>query len=253
MKHAPTKYQFENIRAVDLQLDGYQREFNPSNPAVSKPWNARKVSALVVSKRADGKYYVIDGQHRRAGAAAVSPNTLLPCLVYEGMTLEEEAQLFRDLAKEKKALGSLDDYNAALVAQDVSSLDIAETLKNAGLKVSRHECKNGIQAVGALKSAQINGNLSAVIQVVKAWREASEDSYAFEGQNIRAVSGFLKDYPEASVPKLVDQLKKVPPSRMISRYKMSKQTGLSAAEATVGNVLAVYNKSNSKPLTQKLK
>lgn len=245
------KAELRHLKAKDLKIDKYQRDFNETNPAVSKTFDPRKVGALIISKRNDG-HYIIDGQHRCAGANASNPETLLPCVVYEGLTVEEEAQLFRDLAKEKKALGSLDDYNAALVALDPIALSIFEILKKAGLKVSRHECKHGIQAVSALKTAHTNGNLENTIKVVKAWRDATEDSYAFEGQNIRAVSCFLREYPEALITTLIDKLKAIAPERMLNKYKLRKQTGESTREAPVLEMLIAYNTKNTKKLQQKL-
>lgn len=46
-----------------------QRGFSASNPAVKNPFNIDVMGFLHVSHR-DGNYYVVDGQHRRAGAIA---------------------------------------------------------------------------------------------------------------------------------------------------------------------------------------
>lgn len=89
-----------------------------------------RVQPLDVSYR-DGKYNVVDGQHRlfairKKFADSINP-VLIPCCVRTGLTEEGEIQLFRDLTK-RRSIDNLELYKAdygCRVEKVVKMVDIA--------------------------------------------------------------------------------------------------------------------------------
>ena len=60
---------------------------------LAEGWDERLFEPLTVSLR-DSELYVIDGRHRLAALKLRNPNDfLVPCNLFKGLTLEEEAKL----------------------------------------------------------------------------------------------------------------------------------------------------------------
>ena len=94
----------------------YQRPLNIKTvTSLVKRWNCMLMEPLVVSYR-DGRYYVIDGQHRVAALRVIfrDQDTLVPCIVHTGLTYADEAELFYALDQCKKKLSCEQSVNALL-------------------------------------------------------------------------------------------------------------------------------------------
>ena len=124
----------------------YQRKLNERTVAsLVKRWNRMLMEPLVVSYR-DGRYYVIDGQHRVAALRVIfqEQDTLVPCIVHTGLTYADEAELFYSLDQCKKKLSSAQSINALLesgVNAEVN--DIHKMLKARGFQWSLNNSAAG--------------------------------------------------------------------------------------------------------------
>ena len=121
--------------------DSYQRSIDtgPSRALINRiaaEWDWRMCLPLVVSKRDDG-LYVIDGQHRQAGANLRGDIPFLPCCVYVFASVAEEAAMFSKLNRERRAINRLDDFHAAQAGGDPDVLAIAAMIEAVGFTVSR--------------------------------------------------------------------------------------------------------------------
>lgn len=104
---------------------------------------------LKVSHRNDGTYVIIDGQHRYRALERIGwLDRMIPCLVGEDMSIEEEARAFTIGAQVKK-LDPIDRHNAAIVARDERALDIQKAIDVAGFMVRHTEASNAFCAIGA--------------------------------------------------------------------------------------------------------
>lgn len=84
----------------------YQRPVNPREvERLIREWDGRLLEPVVVSFR-DGKFYVVDGQHRIAAMRKMNGGNgvMVNCKVYSGLTYEQEAGLCYKLDKAKKRL-----------------------------------------------------------------------------------------------------------------------------------------------------
>jgi hypothetical protein len=127
---------------ADLRIDdSYQRSIDtgPSQSLVkriARDWDWGLCQPLNVAKRADGSLYVIDGQHRLAGAQLRGDIYDLPCVVVATQSADDEAAAFVALNQQRRPLGKLDLYKAALAAGDKEALAIQDALEGAGLSVA---------------------------------------------------------------------------------------------------------------------
>ena len=85
------------VTQIDKNLlcraDGYQR--TTSSKVVNtivKFYNPLLFRPLTVSLRPDGRYIVVDGEHRRQVAMAMSSLLAVPCIVHIGLSFREEAE-----------------------------------------------------------------------------------------------------------------------------------------------------------------
>jgi hypothetical protein len=89
----------------------YQRDLDTRRAVeMAGTFDRRLLGVLDVSRRDDGRYAILDGQHRHATVVAVTPLAHVVCNVYEGLTVEDEARLFHELNQKRKALSWWDTW-----------------------------------------------------------------------------------------------------------------------------------------------
>lgn len=96
-------------------------------------WSWVAFGALTVAKRGDGKYYVMEGQHRLEAALRRSDIKELPCIVFELASVAQEAEGFIDANTKRKAVDALSKHLAGLVAKDPRSLRLEAAINGSGL------------------------------------------------------------------------------------------------------------------------
>ena len=115
----------------------YQRAVSESMvQKLIKTWDTRFLDPIVVSYR-DGKYYVIDGQHRVVAIRRMHPDedVKVRCIVHTGLTYSDEAELFYKLDRCKKKLSYSQSVNALLQAgTDPELNDIARRMRTYGFQ-----------------------------------------------------------------------------------------------------------------------
>ncbi len=84
----------------------YQRPVEQKNvDKLIRNWNSRELYPVIVSFR-DGKFNVVDGQNRIAAMRQMvgGGDVIVPCIIYTGLTYEQEAELYAKLDKGKRPL-----------------------------------------------------------------------------------------------------------------------------------------------------
>ena len=118
-----------------LTGQGYQRTVQEKDLAkLLREWDNRVLEPLLVSFR-DGKYYVIDGQHRLAAIRRMNDgkDAIIPCTVLTGLTYEDEADLFYRIDAAKRRLSAAQATKALVEAEtDPEVNEVLRLLKDAG-------------------------------------------------------------------------------------------------------------------------
>ena len=97
-------------------------------------WDDRLLDPLIVSFRA-GNFYLVDGQHRVCAVRKMNGgrDVVMQCLVYSGLTYEDEAELCYKLDKAKKRLSLSQSTNALLESgRDEEIVEIKQLLERKG-------------------------------------------------------------------------------------------------------------------------
>lgn len=136
----PPAPQFAPVDALQVD-DTYQRsiEGGPSRKLIIKiaeNWDWRLCLPLLVSRRG-GKLWVIDGQHRHEAAMLRGDIPHLPVVVFDFDDPKAEAELFVAANRSRRAMSSLDDFHAAVVAGDPKAMAVHDAVTAAGLVVGR--------------------------------------------------------------------------------------------------------------------
>lgn len=103
-----------------------------------KAWDWALCQPLVVSRRADGTLWILDGQHRHAGAQERGDIPHLPCVVLGAIAIEEEASTFVALNEQRQRLSQADIFFAMLAAGDHDAKAVYGIMGETGWQIIRH-------------------------------------------------------------------------------------------------------------------
>lgn len=112
----------KRIASIPIQLleldETYQRVLTRTVHQLIEEWDLARCNFLLVSYR-DGKFYIIDGQHRYFAAKAKGILEL-PCIILTDLTQSEEALVFARQNRNVAQLTPFDTYKANLACGDAS-------------------------------------------------------------------------------------------------------------------------------------
>lgn len=237
----------------DLRVDQYvQRTYNEGDAErIAKEWNQDKIGVFKVSKRADGGHYVFDGQHR-LGALRLQGrlDDKVEALVYEGLTVEQEAFLFLADNADNRKPTPVDVFRLSVVAGDQAAIEINEVVQKHGLRIGYGGDHRTVAAVASLRWIHEHGGtdlLDRTLTIVEAaWPPHRE---AKDGQLIKGLAYFLLKAHGASVntDSLIFKMGAEGTStQLIGRARTYKPvTGRALWMEVAHTIAAVYNKGRT--------
>lgn len=128
----------------------YQRALQRHVRIIAKNWNDDKCDPLMVNYREDGFFYVIDGQHRLEAAIMRGLDSLV-CIVFVGLTIKEEADLFTEQNEGTKKLSPYDTYKANLCRKEEVDMKIHALCTKYGIKVEKNSTPRTLKSVTAAR------------------------------------------------------------------------------------------------------
>lgn len=221
---ARTDPYIDALRAGDLFADpAYQRDLDQARvERMVSDLDRTLLGVLEVSARTDGRYAIIDGQHRwavvRQGGGDDAP---LVCQVHTGLGVEDEARLFYEIDTRRKTLSWWDRWRARRGAGDPHVLAIDEVLKRHQLQIDPAPRDGNIRATKAIETiVEDLGDLQMLDQVLIVLTSAFGRSFdAFDGAIMQGVALVLGHYgaDELDTDRLVVQLRDIPPRQLRAR------------------------------------
>lgn len=133
----------EQIHVDRLQIDeAYQRATDSPRSrqiivSMVKAWDWTLCQPLVVARRPDGALFILDGQHRHAGARERGDIPFLPCVVLSSLDHAGEARTFVKLNTERQKLTQAEVFHGQLAAGDPHARAVLELLEATDWKVRR--------------------------------------------------------------------------------------------------------------------
>lgn len=245
------------IIASDLHIDHDQYQRRPVEAhirRIAREFDPDLFGRLVVSHRANGSYYVIDGQHRLSAIAKMGwLDQRLPCIVYEDLSIEREASLFVLTQDNRRPIHAVDRYRARLVAGDPLTLEIEAALQRHGFQVTKGTARNAIQAVSALVQVAQGkpGDLDAVLSVLRAAWDG--EASALNSSMILGIAAFRQRYRDRyDHERLVSILQTIAPPKLLAdaRNGVSLSTDYHSLRYRVAVMIA--NRYNQRLTTRRL-
>lgn len=133
---------------VDPRVQRSLKKARVANMAAA--FRADALGVLTTSYRAADRIHVIDGQHRYRAAEAAGYTGVVQTMEYRGLSIPEEAALFRLLNKTEK-VSAIDQFLVACVEQDPNALGLARILSDTGWTPSSSTSAGKISAIRALE------------------------------------------------------------------------------------------------------
>ncbi|MCG5215282.1 DUF6551 family protein [Streptosporangium soli] len=148
------------------------------------------LGSIVVSERADGTRYIVDGMHRTQ-ACKIQGLRTIKAEIHYGLNQQQEATLFLIKNRESAKVSTLDEYKVGLTAGDALCVSVDHVLKSHGLGLGSSST-NSVGAVSAvLRIARQHGQeiLDRTLKVVEAaW---GRDKESWDGVILGGVAMFL--------------------------------------------------------------
>lgn len=174
----------------------YQREkIEPHIERIKNDFDEAQFSVLEASARDNGEFAIFDGQQRlearlrRIREGMENGKVLLPSLVHEGLTPEQEAELFVELQRNRRSITPIERFKARAFYNDPIAVGMTELAAKFRYKIGTGP--QSIQAVVACERAYRRGNLDKTFKVIDVWRG---DPGALDAPLLQGVSRFLDLY-----------------------------------------------------------
>ncbi len=218
----------EMLPVKELEIDPkIQREVHSARKVedIIKRFNPAALGIVTVSRRNRVTNIIIDGWHRWSAVRAITDNNgEMLCNVFEGLTTEEEAQLFLDVNATNQP-NVMDKFRQRLITGDEVAVAMDKITKHYGWVIQREGGNGTLQCVKAIelvyKRSLAAGDEPNVLQEVvmvlnRAW---GNDKHAGSAVIIDALAAFLSEYSsKIDMDRLYDRLSEYPggPSALLT-------------------------------------
>ena len=210
----------------------YQRPVNPKEvESLIREWDERLLEPVVVSFR-DGKFFVVDRQHRIAAMCKMNGGngTMVVCRVYTGLTYEQEAEFCYRLDKAKRRLSLSQSTNVLVESgSNTEIVEIKRLVESSGFTwaLNKSHGKAGeITATRSLIEAYHMLGKTGFVRMLSLM----QDTWQGEPRSLTAslLSGmalFVKTYGEDFTDRtFITKLSKVEPDEINRRGKADLST-----------------------------
>ena len=237
------------IRVNDIGVDySYQRPTSPGHVArIAKKFDPEIFGTITVSQRPDRRYYVIDGQHRLQAMIAMGRATdQVPCVVVQGLSVEQEAHIFGQLASTRKPLTPQERFRAALLAGDRVAVRIHADVTDMGLQLcfDRQGIDHGnIPGVAALEWVDDQYRAGVLREVLRLFVDTWGTDRGPRQEMIRFLADFLHLYEgRFDRNRFISRLADIPADQISSKARALKSAiGLDLNSAMHHQIAEHYN------------
>lgn len=248
----------DHINVNDIEVPDYQRIIKDHKlKKLIREWSPARVGYVLLSLRADGRLYVVDGQHRveavRHLQGRIGP--YIESIVREGMTSQEEAEFFAESQNPANRAQLLpeDIHRAAVMYGNADAIAVSNVVTAAGFYIGSRSAKDGttrIKAVDAVKDIHKNYGAQTLYNTLMFYKSAWEPVTPPNQVLINGISLFFTLYPAANIESLLKVAAKQTSKDFLEDARKRAQTDrLSASQGVASLLCLLYNRRNSrKPL-----
>jgi len=215
--------------------------------AIAESLNMDALGIITVSRRKNGSYHIVDGQHRVAAVRlAGGDDEKVMCRVFEKLSLADEAVMFRLLNNTAKPM-AVDLFRVRVVEGDPDAVRIVDIAREYGWKIAQQTHGGAIAAVAALERVYLRDPdaLSKALGVItRAW---GHEPPANDGRIIEGVGLVFARYGAAiEVADLAPRLSSFAggPGALLGKAKgLRDMIGGTQTNAVAEVVVETYNRA----------
>lgn len=194
MDNKKLDYQINKLPIRVLKVDSYQKKLRSNViDKIVNEYDPIAFGLIHVSLRDDGTYWVFDGQHRTE-AAKIMGFTHLDCLVFTGLTFEQESRGFlghHNVSKPTK----IEEHNGRLLSGDFVAKDIEMVANELNLRIVAGGMKNTVQSVTTLYQIYNKNGRKILSDVLRIVRDGFEDvERPYKVHVLKAIRDMLVEY-----------------------------------------------------------
>ena len=200
------------LKVGELVIDmRYQRV--PNDVKVSKiarNFNKDAVGVIICSMREDGVIAVIDGGHRIAAMNLLGmQDTTIDALVYFGLTIKQEAEIFFTINEDRTKPKTADIFKAKVVANDPEAVGLDSMLKALKLEPANKPGNGYIRGIGTIREIYINAGYDNTYNALLCLKNAyGPHSSSFNVDLVVALAIIFKRYENINKSGVIEALKR---------------------------------------------
>ncbi|MCX7923501.1 MAG: hypothetical protein N3B21_16050 [Clostridia bacterium] len=234
------KKYYDNLKVRQLKIDQQVQgslQVKRVNSIVQN-YDPKFIGTIIVSKRANGEYYVMDGYHRSTSLKRLGIEEVY-CEVHENLSLEDEAQYYLAYNKHRKNPKAVDDYKVSLTAGVVEVVTVNRILSELNIEVSESGFRSPRKALEVLRTYGLGITKKTIEIYVIAWGKKN-----LIGKYIKELAKFINDNEEQiDFTILTNKMKKYKFNEideLINKYLISRSVN-SAVKAFEAILYNIYN------------
>lgn len=240
-----TSYQMVERKVGDLWVDpNVQRSLKKGRvTTMAADFQPNALGVITTSYRAANRIHVIDGQHRYRAAEAAAYTGVIQTMEYRGLTIPEEAALFRLLNKTEK-VSAIDAFLIACVEQDPGAVELAGFLADHGWAVAGGSAVEGrLSAIGSLERVYRISPPAADAALAVLTKAYGHNPDAVQGSLIEGLGRMLARYGESiNLDDLAKRLSGVTPNNLVGNARGQQLTRTGSLHTQVSKVITnIYN------------
>jgi hypothetical protein len=222
-----------SISKHELFVDeSYQRHANEKRVlALARAWSWVACGAIVVGER-DGRWWVIDGQHRVLGARRRSDIDKLPCIVFQTSGATEEANGFLNTNVNRRPMYTFEKFKALLKSEQPDAMLASQLIASARRQPATSTGHDTVSCLSTLMNACKNSRDC----IVRLWPMIS---VLCEGKGI----------PEKLIQGLIYLEERMPEGESLSDKKWAQRLSAVGSETLVQSAqksAAYYSRGGAK-------
>lgn len=245
------------VPVTSIAVDSnYQRVLKPHLVAkILRGFSWAKFGALVLSRKPDGTFSVVEGQHRWKAAVAHPDVTDVPAVIVDHADIASEAQSFLGINRDRMAVTAVEQYWAGLTAGDPEKLAISAVLQAAGCDVvpeNGHYRPNLTNSIGAIDRCLRRYGEAATRRALQVIRKAwPNETRALRGTLITALARLIRSNKQLVDTDMAAAIRPQSIAKLTAHAEaFRKLSGGSAETALTKAIAEIYNKGRRVNLIQ---
>ena len=247
MMHIPvSKLVIDSEAQRSMNLDVVER--------IANEWDWLRAEAATVVPLGNGKFRVVESQHRTRALQIIAPTASMWCLVLPDTEkgTETEAKLGRAIATGRRGYSTLAKWVSCVASGEPHEVQANKVLATHGLRVGQAQSSRTIAAVGAVskivhgqKNTPATGaeQLDKVITIIlNTWpdHDPSSSTSRFDGRLIEALGLIVSRNPDVDTKRMVNKLGTKRALRWIDDV-LNTTSGRSVRDLVANSIISSYN------------